>query len=272
MDNYYELFSLDRSLDTEQIRKKLLDEKKKQINRQNNAPTTDKRYAAEKLLEKITEAEKVFESAASKKRYDQALFGNTALPKPTKVVTPASHENNKNKEKPQDKQPESYKDTPQYYDTSPAVNGRFFLIMVVGALLLSGVFALEESAHPYYAFFLAIVTPLAIIVTGKLMDNAVYEQFGQSFPKTLISFIAMMLPVFFVARRGHTLFIIIYLIYAGIIFLKAMGNNLGVIMIFAAFTAALVPCILLKFSLIYLAMALLIFIGIAFVVLDTKLS
>ncbi len=76
MDNYYELFSLNRSLDIDGIKAQLLKEKKKQINRQNSAPTTDKRYEAEKLLEKIAEAEVAFESEASRKEYDQKLSHN----------------------------------------------------------------------------------------------------------------------------------------------------------------------------------------------------
>lgn len=78
MENYYELFSLDRAQSTEKIREQLLTEKKKQINRQNNAPTNDKRYEAEKLLEKISLAEEVFADDSKRKEYDQKLLSHAS--------------------------------------------------------------------------------------------------------------------------------------------------------------------------------------------------
>ncbi len=73
MDNYYELFSLDKSLGIDEINEKLHEEKKKQIGRQ-NAANLDKRQEAERLLAKIMEAENVFKNEASKSEYDKQLL------------------------------------------------------------------------------------------------------------------------------------------------------------------------------------------------------
>ena len=73
MDNYYELFSLDKSLGINEINEKLHEEEKKQIGRQ-NAANIDKRQEAERLLVKIMEAENVFKNEASRSEYDKQLL------------------------------------------------------------------------------------------------------------------------------------------------------------------------------------------------------
>lgn len=82
MDNYYELFSLDRNMDVEGIKAQLLEEQQRQIYRQNNAPTSKKRNQAEELVEKIADALKVFDNETTRNEYDQSLSkdGSKSIP------------------------------------------------------------------------------------------------------------------------------------------------------------------------------------------------
>lgn len=73
MNNYYVEFKLNKNDSLENIKVKLLEEKKKWTNRASIPQNTDARYKAERKLQLINEAQLVFSDKYKREEYDSAL-------------------------------------------------------------------------------------------------------------------------------------------------------------------------------------------------------
>ncbi len=95
MDNYYELFGLDRSFSTKQIRDKLFQERKKWQSRSMNPRDAAQQLDIENKLKALEQADLVFADDASRKEYDQKLTHYKSEDKPHEQKASGHNDDNR---------------------------------------------------------------------------------------------------------------------------------------------------------------------------------